>query len=290
MSPLAESKLQLIDLLGLAQLANQRGYGNKNTNTTSIASGGIDQAMKAEQLRQAKLNNLLLQNEYEQQTSEPTITMPGVMASGGSTGGAYKVPITALPGQVSGQRASMYGQQAHEGFMQTGRLMTDMAQTAATAAAHAAPYANQPTWQQRVDEAQNAKRQSRNMAGTYPIEASGIKNLLAEASNTKAEAAASLAQRDQWDKEYGAMERQNIEENKPYFEKANAAINKANQVIKTEIKQPAKETAADKMNRLIIDRTARGELTPEKYTQYTTQAVGKTAAEREALLNSMLGK
>lgn len=120
-------KLQPIDLISALQMAQRNGGSNDNSTLRRL--------MEQEALKQEKIKSLLAQNEFEQQTSVPTITVPGVMASGGSMGGAYKVPITDLPGQVSGQAAPTYGQQVHEGNMQTGRLMADMAQTAATSGA-----------------------------------------------------------------------------------------------------------------------------------------------------------
>ena len=119
-----EGKLQPIDLLSALQMSRQGGGQDDST---------YARLMRDEALKQERIKSLLAQNAYEQQTSVPTITVPGVMASGGSMGGAYKVPITDLPGQVSGQAAPTYGQQVHEGNMQTGRLMADMAQTAARA-------------------------------------------------------------------------------------------------------------------------------------------------------------
>ena len=82
-------------------------------------------ALKENALSKAKMEQIRLEA-----TAEPTITAPGMIASGGSIGN-YKVPITSLPGQVSGGTAEQYNNQVSAGLRQTGQEMTQMGIAAA---------------------------------------------------------------------------------------------------------------------------------------------------------------
>jgi hypothetical protein len=207
---LMEGKTQLIDLLGLAQLANQSG-GNYNYNKKMMElqaqmahNAEVDarnSPMYQEQLKQEKLKSLLAQNEYEQQTGVPTITMPGSELDNW-TGPNHQVPISDIPGMVSGQRQSDYGKQVHEGLMQSGRLMAGMATAAADANAKGQMYGGSKSAAVTKEPAPNNQKGY----GVYPLEALGIKDILADAAKTKADATAQLAQRGQWDQEYKNME------------------------------------------------------------------------------------
>lgn len=117
-----EGKLQPIDLLSALQMSRQGG-GEDTSNFARM--------MKQEALKQEQLKSLLAQSEYEQQTGVPNITMPGSALDHWS-GANHQVPISDIPGMVSGQRQSDYGKQVHEGLMQSGRLMASMGEAAAS--------------------------------------------------------------------------------------------------------------------------------------------------------------
>jgi len=172
---LGESKLQLIDLLGLAQLANQRGYGRQVPDNTA-SNSNYDRAMRQEALKQERMKSLLAQNEYEQQTGVPTITMPGTELSKWQ-GPAHQVPISDIPGMVSGQRQSDYGKQVHEGLMQSGRLMAGMAEAAADANAKGQMYGGGRGSANVKESVPNNQKGY----GVYPVQNSNILNLLATA-------------------------------------------------------------------------------------------------------------
>ena len=66
MSPWMTEKLQPIDLISALQMAQRNGGSNDNSTLRRL--------MEQEALKQEKIKSLLAQNEFEQQTSVPTIT------------------------------------------------------------------------------------------------------------------------------------------------------------------------------------------------------------------------